>query len=408
MLTRTMHKSSWQYFIVRGCSILKPPPMKQPHTQVPVYEHFCGVKREATQHPLATATVLYVPSTVRPLLGRVFAWLLRTQAWTGPIRQEQHWTWWMQGAYSKRRCGSHRPIRHEQSVFLRCDCERKKNTTRFLQGGACEQKNTRPTSPRPLLRSPSSTKIRQHRYKYVYIYIYIYIYVCIHTHIYIYIYIYIHIHIHVYIYIYIHTYIHMYIHMIYIYIIHRSPKFLTPGGRACLVRCPSRTLCTPNLPTNIIPSNVAWLKLSRSFPMDLGIPPRWIQIMLESNPPKSTIVVLDRIRFLDFATQCICIHACQHRQTKNERAGRSWLRSQCLRSWCLGGSCTWKMSECVCVGMCVYVGMCVGMCGYVRKFWGVYVRQCMRSRGQPAACPGTLKPCWPADQMRVSQLQRRT
>ena len=30
---------------------------------------------------------------------------------------------------------------------------------------------------------------------------------------------------------------------------------------------------TPNLPTNIVPTNIAWLKLSWKFPMGLGIPP---------------------------------------------------------------------------------------------------------------------------------------
>ena len=30
---------------------------------------------------------------------------------------------------------------------------------------------------------------------------------------------------------------------------------------------------TPNLPTNIVPTNIAWLKLSGKFPMGLEIPP---------------------------------------------------------------------------------------------------------------------------------------
>ena len=30
---------------------------------------------------------------------------------------------------------------------------------------------------------------------------------------------------------------------------------------------------TPNLPTNIVPTNIAWLKLSASSPMGLGSPP---------------------------------------------------------------------------------------------------------------------------------------
>ena len=45
-----------------------------------------------------------------------------------------------------------------------------------------------------------------------------------------------------------------------------------------------------NLPTNIVPINIAWLKLSGKSPMDVRIPPLWIQIMLESNPPKPTMI----------------------------------------------------------------------------------------------------------------------
>ena len=48
---------------------------------------------------------------------------------------------------------------------------------------------------------------------------------------------------------------------------------------------------TPNLPTNITPTNIARLKLSGKFPMGLGIPPLYIKIMLESSPPKSTMLV---------------------------------------------------------------------------------------------------------------------
>ena len=48
---------------------------------------------------------------------------------------------------------------------------------------------------------------------------------------------------------------------------------------------------TPNPPTNIIPTNIAWLKLSGKFPMSLGIPPLKFKIMLESNPLKSSMLV---------------------------------------------------------------------------------------------------------------------
>ena len=52
---------------------------------------------------------------------------------------------------------------------------------------------------------------------------------------------------------------------------------------------------TPNLPTKNLPAKIAWLKLSGKSPMGLGIPPRRIKILLESNPVKSRILVLVRI-----------------------------------------------------------------------------------------------------------------
>ena len=48
---------------------------------------------------------------------------------------------------------------------------------------------------------------------------------------------------------------------------------------------------TPNLPANIIPTKIAWLKLSGKSPMGLGIPPLRSNITLESNPRKSTMFV---------------------------------------------------------------------------------------------------------------------
>ena len=48
---------------------------------------------------------------------------------------------------------------------------------------------------------------------------------------------------------------------------------------------------TPNLPTNTIPTKTAWLRLSRKFPMGLGIPPLIIKIMLESEPLTSIMLV---------------------------------------------------------------------------------------------------------------------
>ena len=48
---------------------------------------------------------------------------------------------------------------------------------------------------------------------------------------------------------------------------------------------------TPNLPTNITPTNIAGLKRSGKFPMGLGIPPLKFEIMLELNPVKCTMLV---------------------------------------------------------------------------------------------------------------------
>ena len=51
------------------------------------------------------------------------------------------------------------------------------------------------------------------------------------------------------------------------------------------------TATTPNLPASIIPTTIARLKLSRRFPMDVRLPPLNIDIMLETNPLKSRILV---------------------------------------------------------------------------------------------------------------------
>ena len=53
----------------------------------------------------------------------------------------------------------------------------------------------------------------------------------------------------------------------------------------------SLILITPNLPTKIIPTKIAWLKLSGKYPMGMVIPPLNVRIMIESNPLKSRILV---------------------------------------------------------------------------------------------------------------------
>ena len=66
---------------------------------------------------------------------------------------------------------------------------------------------------------------------------------------------------------------------------------LTVAGPPQEARMQRRTRGTPNLPTNIIPTNIACLKLSGKSPMDMRILPLKIKIMLESNPLKSTMLV---------------------------------------------------------------------------------------------------------------------
>ena len=62
--------------------------------------------------------------------------------------------------------------------------------------------------------------------------------------------------------------------------------------RAWTSTCPALCkACTPDLPTNIIPTNIAWLKLCGKFPMGLGMSPLRIKIMLDSNPLKSITLV---------------------------------------------------------------------------------------------------------------------
>ena len=49
----------------------------------------------------------------------------------------------------------------------------------------------------------------------------------------------------------------------------------------------------PILPAKMVPARIPWLKLSGKFPLDMGvrIPPLGINILLESNPLKSRILV---------------------------------------------------------------------------------------------------------------------
>ena len=102
--------------------------------------------------------------------------------------------------------------------------------------------------------------------------------------------------------IYIYIYIYTYYNNISYYGNILTPTVCAPLHRPPSARCrwtpwaPGRRWGwrprnTPDLPTNIVPTNIAWLKLSGKFPVDMRIPPLNIQIMLESNPPKPTMLV---------------------------------------------------------------------------------------------------------------------
>ena len=66
--------------------------------------------------------------------------------------------------------------------------------------------------------------------------------------------------------------------------------------KCCCYFCSGPT--TPNPPTNIIPTKIAWLKLFRTFPMGLGIPPLKLKSTVESNPLKS-IMLVQRLTSVD-------------------------------------------------------------------------------------------------------------
>ena len=72
---------------------------------------------------------------------------------------------------------------------------------------------------------------------------------------------------------------------IYIYIsIYLSISLSMPSS-------PATSSSTPDPPTKIITTKTRWLKLSGKFPMDVGIPPLMIKIVLQSNPLKYIIFV---------------------------------------------------------------------------------------------------------------------
>ena len=90
-----------------------------------------------------------------------------------------------------------------------------------------------------------------------------------------------------YMYIYIYVYVYVYIY-IYICILNVSCYIIAYNIQYDIL-APSHH--SPNLPTKIMPTKIAWLKYSGKFPMDIRIPPLKIKILLESNPLKSRILV---------------------------------------------------------------------------------------------------------------------
>ena len=87
---------------------------------------------------------------------------------------------------------------------------------------------------------------------------------------------------------------------------------------------------TPNLLTNIIPTKVAWLKLSGKFPMGLGIPPLRIEIMFESNPLKSIMLVWRFAIWLRAIRACPCALLGSFRRLPWGRLEPDWEIDVCI------------------------------------------------------------------------------
>ena len=67
-------------------------------------------------------------------------------------------------------------------------------------------------------------------------------------------------------------------------------------------------MMTANLPTSIVPTNIARLKLSGKSPMDMRIPPLTFKFTLESNPQKSTMLVGRLGVCIHITNVCMYIH----------------------------------------------------------------------------------------------------
>ena len=98
----------------------------------------------------------------------------------------------------------------------------------------------------------------------------------------------------IYVYIYIHILTKLKIYITYIqHITYKPWSYITTTYNVTLCKPMSvfDKSSTPNLPTNIIPTKIARLKLSGKSPTDMRIQPLIFKIMLESNPLKSIMLV---------------------------------------------------------------------------------------------------------------------
>ena len=64
-----------------------------------------------------------------------------------------------------------------------------------------------------------------------------------------------------------------YVFVVVVYVLCLSCLFYVAGRHKGSRGRPETFVCTPNLPTNIVPTHIARLKLSGKFPIGLIIPP---------------------------------------------------------------------------------------------------------------------------------------
>ena len=121
-------------------------------------------------------------------------------------------------------------------------------------------------------------------------YIYIYIQKCVYIWVYMYVYLYIYIYTYTYMYIYIYSDIYIYIYIyIYLYISNLPARII----RTKIIILPEDHWASPTtkiIPTKSITNHIIPQDFQK-FTTDMRIPPGSMQIMLESNPLNSPILV---------------------------------------------------------------------------------------------------------------------